>query len=163
MAEKKGCIRKAAAVLVHPNAKHFGTGHRTNSLKTIINCFLNARCPLRVRIPLFIKQKNSQKAVSCLAEKKGCIRKAAAVLVHPNAKHFGTGHRTNSLKTIINCFLNARCPLRVRIPLFTKQKNSQKAVSCLAEKKGFEPLRRLTRPNGLANRPLRPTWVLLRI
>ena len=33
----------------------------------------------------------------------------------------------------------------------------------LAEKRGFEPRRRLTRPNGLANRPLRPAWVLLQV
>ena len=33
----------------------------------------------------------------------------------------------------------------------------------MAEKAGFEPAHRLTRPNGLANRPLQPTWVLLHI
>ena len=31
----------------------------------------------------------------------------------------------------------------------------------VAEKMGFEPMRPLTNPNGLANRPLQPTWVLL--
>jgi len=34
--------------------------------------------------------------------------------------HFGTGLRTNTLKTIINRFLNARCPLRVRLPMWKK-------------------------------------------
>jgi len=45
---------------------------------------------------------------------------ASALLVHPNASHFGTGLRTNTLKTIINRFLNARCPLRVRLPMWKK-------------------------------------------
>ncbi len=33
----------------------------------------------------------------------------------------------------------------------------------LAEKAGFEPALELSPTNGLANRPLRPAWVLLQI
>ena len=58
-----------------------------------------------------------------LAEKEGLLYFVAHLLVHPNASHFGTGLRTNTLKTIINRFLNACCPLWVRI-LSQKQKAS---------------------------------------
>ena len=55
---------------------------------------------------------------------------ASCLLVHPNALHFGTGLRTTVLKTIINRFLDARCPLRVRVPLMycTKNRNHQKVI-----------------------------------
>ena len=46
-------------------------------------------------------------------------------------------------------------------PLLRQHKKRHLAVPVLAEKRGFEPRRRKTRPNGLANRPLRPAWVLL--
>ena len=61
---------------------------------------------------------------------QGYIRYAYALLVHPNASHFGTGLRTKKLKTIINRFLNASCPLGVRVPnvLHTKNKNHQKVI-----------------------------------
>ena len=80
--------------------------------------------------------------MACL---KGRHCYALPLLVHPNATHFGTGLRTNSLKTIINRFLYARCPHRVRIPFWInaqRKKTPTKVdvflfVACL---KGFEPL-----------------------
>ena len=45
-------IATQSALLDDPKASHFGTRLRSTRLKTIINRFINASCPLRVQVPL---------------------------------------------------------------------------------------------------------------
>ena len=70
--------------------------------------------------------------------------KASALLVHLNALRFGTGLRTTTLKTIINRFLNACCPLRVRLPSNNKKRNNtscEESFLFLVPMAGVEPAR----------------------
>ncbi len=56
------------------------------------------------------------------------------------------------------------CPLGVRIPLFYHKKRTPfGALFLWRRRRDSNPCAGNPRPNGLANRPLRPTWVLLRI
>ncbi len=68
---------------------------------------------------------------------------ASALLDHPNASRFGTGLHTNTLKTIINCFFDARCPLRVRLPFNKKRNNTsyEESFLFLVPMAGVEPAR----------------------
>ena len=56
-----GHSRYASCLLVHPNASHFGTGLRTKKLKTIINRFLHAFCPLRVQVSSYFEKTKKEK------------------------------------------------------------------------------------------------------
>ena len=66
----------------------------------------------------------------------------SALLVDPKALPFGTRLRTILLKTILNRFLDAKCPLRLQVPSCKKIRQSKDCLIFLVRAKGLEPPRR---------------------
>ena len=99
----------------------------------------------------FIKtKKHPQGCFFVLAEmeRKG-FAKQTLTACRPKPYGFGTRLRTILLKTILNRFLNAKCPLRLRISLISlKQKSTHKGAFCFGgdgEIRTLEPLLTVTR------------------
>ncbi len=113
----------------------------TTSLLVVM---IDARCPLSVRIPLNnTQQKNRNLRHGFLLWRARREWTAGRPVLDDRKLRLAVPvFAPTSLKTIINRFFNARCPLSVRIPLNNtqqKNRNLRHGFFVVACPKGFEP------------------------